>query len=129
MLDEYCDQHNQLIEKNSISQKLRAQVASIVKSDIHEAAGYIQTSVAEMQKLLEGLKQVADVGHRTLQIKPQDMNEIVKQIVRKMSFQFDDCGASVAVDPLPVCLGDTTQLNQVFRNLLNNALKYLDPNR
>ncbi|MBW8041951.1 MAG: hypothetical protein FVQ85_18400 [Planctomycetes bacterium] len=129
MLDKYCDQLNQLLEKNSISEKLKDQVSSIVKSDISEAVSYIQTSTAEMRKLLEGLKQVADVGHRTLQIEPQDMNEIVRQIVSKMRFQFDDCGASVAIETLPACLGDATQLNQVFRNLLNNALKYLDPNR
>ncbi len=129
MLDKYCDQLNQFLEKNSISQELKDQVSSIVKSDIPEAVSYIQTSATEMKKLLEGLKQVADVGHRTLNIEPQDMNEIIRQIVGKMSFQFDDCGASVAVEPLSACLGDATQLNQVFRNLLSNALKYLDPNR
>ena len=129
ILDEYCDQLDQLLEKNSASQKLKDQVSSIVKNDIHEAVSYIQISAAEMKKLLEGLKQVADVGRRTLHIEPQDMNEIIRQIVGKMSFQFGDYSVSVAVEPLPASLGDATQLNQVFSNLLNNSLKYLEPNR
>ncbi len=129
LLDEYCEQLAQLLEKDGISQELKDQVSSIVKKDIHEAVSYIQTNATEMKKLLEGLKQVADVGRRTLNIEPQDMNEIIRQIVAKMSFQFDNCGASVAVEPLSACFGDATQLNQVFSNLLNNALKYLEPNR
>ncbi len=129
MLDEYCCQLDQILGKNSASQELKDQISSIVKSDIPEAVSYIQTSAAEMKKLLEGLKQVADVGRRTLNIEPQDMNEIIRQIVGKMSLQFDDCGASVAVESLPACLGDATQLSQIFTNLLSNALKYLDLNR
>jgi signal transduction histidine kinase len=129
MLDEYCGQLDQILENNSVSQELRDQMSSIVKSDIPEAVSFIQTGAADMQKLLKGLKQVADVGRRTLQIEPQDMNEIIRQIVGKLNFQINDCGASIAVEPLSACLGDAIQLNQVFSNLLTNALKYLDPNR
>ncbi len=39
--------------------------------------------------------------------------------------------ASVAlsVGALPACQGDLVQLNEVFSNLLDNALKSLDPDR
>ncbi len=36
---------------------------------------------------------------------------------------------SMSVSDLPPCRGDVVQMTQAFNNLLDNAVKYLDPNR
>jgi len=33
------------------------------------------------------------------------------------------------VSKLPSCRGDKNQLNQVFSNIIENAIKYIDPDR
>ena len=63
-----------------------------------------------------------------LTIGPLDMNQMASDIVASMQFAIEQADVSVQVETLPG-QGDQLQLNQVFANLLDNALKYLAPNR
>lgn len=54
---------------------------------------------------------------------------MMQRIVESVRFQAKKTGALVEVEELPDCMGDEVQTNQVFSNLVDNALKYLDPER
>src|SRR5207248_4305129 len=58
-----------------------------------------------------------------------DVNRIVRAIVGAAAGTVQEKGATVTFHELPPVWGDTTALEQVFANLFNNALAYLDPNR
>ena len=82
-----------------------------------------------MQALLNGLLEVCRVGSAALEIKALDMNQMMKHIIASMQYQITDSGAELTADDLPGCIGDPDHVNQVFSNLLANAVKYLDPDR
>jgi len=128
-IENYCGRARETMDAPRLDRKRKDALRAVLQSDIPNSVESIQESVELMKKLLEGLRQVAAVGHRPLQITPVDMNRLLKQVTASMEARAAQAGASVSVEELPACQGDLVQLNEVFSNLLDNALKYLDPGR
>lgn len=106
-----------------------ADLQQSVETAIPQALRFINAGVAKMEMLLEGLLRYSKLGRVALNIRPLPMNELIAEITTAMTFQIDEAKAEVRVEPLPSCMGDHVQTNQVFSNLIDNALKYRDPLR
>jgi two-component system, chemotaxis family, sensor kinase Cph1 len=104
-------------------------VATMLAEDIPEALHFIGSSVAKMDTLLTGLLKLSRLGRAALTIDSLDMNGVMAQVVDSSEFQIRASDVQVDVAELPSCIGDAVQVGQVFSNLLDNALKYLDPER
>jgi two-component system, chemotaxis family, sensor kinase Cph1 len=79
--------------------------------------------------LLSGFLRFSRLGRAALNIRQINMNGLLAGALRTMEFQIKQAGATIELEPLPECCGDETQLLQVFSNLLDNALKYLAPDK
>jgi len=111
------------------TETLTPKLSALLEKGIPEAVQFIQASVNKMDKLLGGILRISRLGKATLSIEPLDMNRMLSQITRSMEFQIKEAGVNLEVGNLPKCLGDENQINQVFSNLLDNALKYVAPER
>ncbi len=107
----------------------KTEIESLLAEDVPEAIQYILAGVAKIDQLLSGFLRFSRLGRAALQIQQIDMGAMLSGIREAMKFQLEQNGAQVSVSALPPCLGDSTQINQVFSNLLDNALKYRSPAR
>ncbi|MFC5409797.1 PAS domain S-box protein [Larkinella bovis] len=84
----------------------------------------MQTAANRMSHLIKDLLNYSRISRLRPPSVVISLQELVHQVLTTLELTIQDAGAKVHVEPLPTVLGDTTQLGQLFQNLLSNALKF-----
>ncbi len=101
----------------------------LIRADIQESLEFIESSVHRMDALISALLNLSRLGHRTLEFQPVDMNELLKNILASQNYEIARNKIKVLVNPLPEVIADSTSMEQIMGNLIDNAIKYIDPDR
>lgn len=124
-LSESCDLVRAALTGEKKNANMEKAVEVALNKDIPDALDFILTSTTKMDSLLSGLLDVCRLNTATVKIEPIDMDAMMADVVASIGYQIEKAGVKVDIEPLPHCLGDTSQINRVFTNLLTNALKFL----
>jgi len=116
-----------LLESGDIPPAVKEKLVATIDKDITDSLNYILAGTIKIDTLLKGLLKVSRLGRATLTIEKLNMKDLIAKVVESFEFQIRKAGAKLEVGRLPPCWGDRVQINQVFSNLIGNALKYLDP--
>ncbi|MDX2002854.1 MAG: PAS domain-containing protein [Chitinophagales bacterium] len=81
-------------------------------------------SVEKMSRLIDGLLQFSRLENQPLTFRWIDTGRMVHRIFEELKLDYPDKEISFNSDELPVVYADEMLLNQVFSNLISNALKY-----
>lgn len=129
-----------LVNIQAFGREIRAMVAGPVanaametsappRTDMAELINLILRNAAKMNMLLSGLLRYSRLGQAALHLTRLDMNALVNQTARDFECRLKRIGADLRVKSLPDCLGDATQIGEVVAILIDNAIKYRDPDR
>ncbi|HLL41165.1 MAG TPA: PAS domain S-box protein [Rubrobacteraceae bacterium] len=119
----------EILEGGDLPAETRRRALELVDDDMGTSIGYIQTGVRRLSGIIDALLRLSRVGRTQYQLQRVDLNPVVERVVGAMNATIVQRQASVTVSDLPPAWGDATQLEQVFANLIGNALNYLDPER
>ena len=97
-----------------------------------EADKYIHYAVdgaARMRTLIQDLLAFSRSGQPRMETGPVDVDAIIERTLDNLSVAIQESGAVVTTGPLSTTWANATQLQQVFQNLIGNAIKFhgLDP--
>jgi PAS domain S-box-containing protein len=128
-LDQVCHELAGLLDASTGSHPDPQAALQIVRARIPRALEFIGSSVEKMDVLINGMLRLSRLGQVVLRRQALDMNQLLQQIAATMMIQIQTANAALRIEPLPGCSGDLMLINQVFSNLLDNALKYREPSR
>jgi signal transduction histidine kinase len=94
------------IEGKDVPHHIKEKLLSVVKDEISLNATYIQTSIMKIDRI--------------------NMSELITDVISTCEYKLKESGVEIQVSELPECKGDRGRINQVFSNLLDNAIKYLN---
>ncbi len=108
----------------SFTQLLEKRYKNKLDKDADEFIEFILDGATRMQSMINDLLQYSRVGTRGKPFKLTDFESVFGQSLVNLKIAIDENNAIITHDPLPILMADSTQMIEVFQNLISNAIKF-----
>jgi len=130
-LEKYIKQISPIIHKisPSLSGEENNIINKILNDRIPQAVDFINSGVDKMDSMTNAILKLSRTGRRELRFVNINTKDIVKNYQKIFAHQLKEKNAKIHIGDLPVILGDKTSIDQIFGNLIDNAIKYLSDDK
>jgi signal transduction histidine kinase len=87
---------------------------------------YAIDGATRMQDLIHDLLRFSRVGRQEMVLQSTDTKVVVEQAITNLKALIEETASTVICGTLPVLMANGPQLEQVFQNLIGNAIKFRD---
>jgi signal transduction histidine kinase len=98
-----------------------------LSQDFSEALGFIKSSIGKMDRLITAILSLTREGRRQFDPVKIDTGALIETVVASLAHQATEANATIKIAALPQIVSDRLALEQIFSNLIDNAIKYLKP--
>jgi PAS domain S-box-containing protein len=113
----------------SYAQLIQRRYGSQLDSDADDFMEYIVDAAKRMQQLINDLLEYSRVATQAKEFEPVDVNEVLNTVLSNLKISIDEDNVEIVYDNLPTVNADSSQLVQLFQNLIGNAIKFRKPDK
>jgi len=98
--------------------------------ELPEAINFIRSSTRKMDGLINAILKLSRDGRRTLKPELIDVEKLLHNVAANIQHQRTEANGTISIEgKIAPIVSDRLALDQIFGNLLDNAVKYRDPHR
>jgi PAS domain S-box-containing protein len=107
--------------------RLKQQLREQMNEEQNRLFSRMENAAQRMSTLIEDLLTYSHVSRGASQLENIDLNKKVQRVLEDLELEIEQQLAKVTVAHLPTITANRRQMQQLFQNLISNALKYSKP--
>ena len=111
----------------TFSDRIKTKLAPRMTEDEAQLFGRLENAADRMRLLIEDLLEYSHVSYQPHQKEPVDLNKKLTLVQEDLEIPIKESNAKITIGELPTVKGYRRQLQQLFQNLIANAIKYRKP--
>jgi signal transduction histidine kinase len=124
-----CDELRATIDAAQLPEHEQQRMTGVLDGDVRESLHFLRLAVTRAASIIEALLRISRAGRLEYQWQRVSIGRVVARVVDALAGTIEARGAVVTVRELPPAWGDPGAIEQIFSNLIGNALNFLDPAR
>lgn len=122
-----CDDVRAQIDSAGLPHEEHRRMAELLDGDMKESLQFLRQAVARAAGIIDALLRISRAGRLEYRWQRVNMGRIVERVLAAARPLPDTARVDVGI--LPPAWGDPAALEQIFGNLIDNAVRHLDPAR
>ena len=123
-----CDDLRAQIDAAGLPEQERRAMAEVLDGDVDESLQFLRQAVTRAAAIIDALLRISRAGRLEYRWQRVDVARLVERVLGGLAGNVPQA-ARIDVSELPPAWGDPAALEEIFANLIENALRHLDPAR
>lgn len=108
----------------TFSDRLQVKFKEVLGADGAQYIERMTNAAGNMRRLIDDLLQLSRVATRDIPLEKVDLNTTIQHVINDLEIPIRETGALIRAAHLPEIQGRSIQLEQLFINIIGNALKF-----